>query len=185
MSSYHYSRLPEHGNIRLFRLLPHADETAPIKGQLFNFSLSNPVKGTYLYDAVSYVWGDPHRLETIEIDQCILKITVSLHTALVHLRDPHFERVIWVDAVCINQDNLEERGNQIKSMPQIYGKAQRVIVWLGNTAESSDEAIEELREAADEEMKVMARNENAILKLLQRPWFRRTWVWKSLSRFSC
>ncbi|KAK0663642.1 Serine/threonine-protein phosphatase 6 regulatory ankyrin repeat subunit C [Lasiodiplodia hormozganensis] len=48
------------------------------------------------------------------------------------------EEFIWIDALCINQDDLEERSAQVKIMPQVYGKAQSVLVWLGNMKNFSD-----------------------------------------------
>ena len=57
----------------------------------------------------------------------------------------------WSDAVCIDQDNQTERAQQVQSMAKIYCKANRVIVWLGEAAADSDQALKEIRVAADEE----------------------------------
>jgi hypothetical protein len=72
-------------------------------------------------------------------------VTVNLHEALSHLRDRSIERIIWVDAVCINQNDGEEKGQQIQLMAKIYGQASRVLVWLGEAADNSDQALEEIR----------------------------------------
>jgi hypothetical protein len=88
-------------------------------------------------------------------------------------------RTIWVDAVCINQENEEEKGHQIQSMARIYGQANRVIVWLGEAADNSDRAVEEIRTAAGRQSTNSSNEKSiqqAILALLQRPWFRRIWV---------
>ena len=180
MSPYCYSSLlPGPDSIRLLRLMPHEDKTAPIQCQLVNYSLQESGGGTHLYEALSYVWGDPKETLPISINKHDLLVTVNLHAALSHLRDRCFERIIWVDAVCINQADGEERGHQVQSMAKIYGQANRVIVWLGEEADNSDQALEDIRVAAEDEFMNSPNNEKsqkAILKLLERPWFRRIWV---------
>ena len=180
MSQYRYSSLsPGPGSIRLLRLIPHQDETAPIQCQLFDYALQGSGKWTHLYEALSYVWGSSDRPLSISIDEHDLPVTVNLHAALSRLRDRFIERIIWVDAICINQADLEERGHQIQSMAEIYSKANRVIVWLGETADNSDQALEEICAAGERQSTILANRETplqAILALLQRSWFRRIWV---------
>jgi hypothetical protein len=136
---YHHPRLPRgNNNIRLLRLIPNKNETAIIKCQLFNYSL-DPDKSTHLYDALSYVWGNPNETLPIFIDGHVLHITASLHAALLRLRNHSLERIIWIDAVCINQANEEEKEHQIQSMARIYGQANRVIVWLGKAEDDSNQ----------------------------------------------
>ncbi|KAK3947007.1 heterokaryon incompatibility protein-domain-containing protein [Pseudoneurospora amorphoporcata] len=69
----------------------------------------------------------------------------------------------------------EEKGHQVQSMAKIYAKASRVIVWLGEEAAGSDQALEEIRIAAELSTKELD-NKAGILTLLQRPWFQRIWV---------
>ena len=179
MPPYGYSPLPGPDSIRLLRLLPDVLPSSQIRCQLLDFNLDISNGGNYLYDALSYVWGDPSKPYTLDLEGYNLPITANLHVALVHLRDPYFERILWVDAVCINQGSLQERAHQVRSMAKIYGKANRVIVWLGKAADGSDEAIEELRESADEELTKPPQSdssEKAVLALLNRSWFRRIWV---------
>jgi hypothetical protein len=184
MPSYQYFSLPQEGdNIRLLRLLPNEDEAAPLHGTLRNYSLQTLGTRTHLYEALSYVWGDSTKPlpKFIFIDTYQLPVTVKLHAALSRLRDHSFERIIWVDAVCIDQDNLEEREQQVKLMPKIYSKAHRIIVWLGEAADNSDEALEAIRIAAGKQSTNSSNDETiqqSILKLLQRPWFQRIWVRK-------
>lgn len=84
----------------------------------------------------------------IEVDGAGLAITKNLHGALQRLRDPALDRVLWVDAVCINQDNIAERAQQVQVMAMIYAYASKVVVWLGEEVEGSSEAMEVLREEA-------------------------------------
>ncbi|KAH7633557.1 heterokaryon incompatibility protein-domain-containing protein [Sordaria sp. MPI-SDFR-AT-0083] len=182
-----YSKLPESpSHIRLLQLLPSKNEDAAIHCRLFCTALDS--KGTRPYEALSYVWGSEAKPCSISINGCDLPIRENLHAALLHLRDHSIERIIWIDAICINQDDLKERGHQVQSMAKIYAKASRVIVWLGKEAAGSDQALEEIRIAAErdqalEETRIAAElptkrldNKAGILTLLQRPWFQRIWV---------
>ncbi|KAL6885399.1 heterokaryon incompatibility domain-containing protein [Trichoderma evansii] len=131
----------------------------------------------HLYDALSYAWGSPKKARFISIGNCRLPITISLHDALLRLRDCFLERIIWVDAICINQKDTEERNNQVQRMAMIYAMANRVIVWLGEAEDNSDQALEEIHKSADgQPTKDDKEIQNAILKLLQRAWFKRIWV---------
>jgi hypothetical protein len=172
-----YPHLPE-GNIRLLKLLPHRDITGPLQCSLIEYPLDDLVESNHhLYDSLSYVWGSPEMSQSISIDDCYIPITTNLHTALLHLRDRFLERIIWVDAICINQQDLSERGSQVQRMAMIYALANRVIVWLGEAEDNSDQALEEIYRSADgqpasEDQEI----QSSVLKLLQRSWFKRVWV---------
>ncbi|RYP73052.1 hypothetical protein DL770_007853 [Monosporascus sp. CRB-9-2] len=175
-----YSPLPE-GSIRLLSLLPHEDTNAPIQCRLFDYLLQDTSEGTHLYEALSYVWGDPNNLRSISINEYDFRITTNLHAALLRLRAPFLERMFWVDAICINQTDETEKGEQIRYMAEIYGKASRVVVWLGGAENDSDQALEEIRllaKSTSTELLNSKSTEQAILPLLRRPWFRRIWVGK-------
>ncbi|KAL3599811.1 hypothetical protein FPOAC2_04039 [Fusarium poae] len=134
-------------------------------------------ESTHPYEALSYVWGSEGKPRSISIDNYDLAVGVNLHAALSHLRDRFIERIIWIDAICINQANSNEKGQQVQSMAKIYAKASRVIVWLGEAAASSDQALEEIRIAAVTNPAIHKTNhQQAILKLLERQWFQRIWV---------
>ncbi|KAH7230663.1 heterokaryon incompatibility protein-domain-containing protein, partial [Fusarium redolens] len=172
---YSYSSFPE-GSIRLLRLLPHQDEHALIQCRLIDCALSDS-GSTRPYSALSYVWGSESKPQSISIDGCDLPIGENLHMTLLHLRDRSIERTIWVDAICINQQDPKEKGQQVQSMAKIYAKASCVIVWLGGATPNSGQALEEIRIAAEQRTK-RSINENAIFGLLERPWFQRIWVRK-------
>jgi hypothetical protein len=180
MSSYPYSSLsPEGDNIRLLRLLPNEDKAALLQCELRNYSLQKSDARTHLYEALSYVWGNQHKTRPIHVDGVTFPVTVNLHAALSRLRDHSFERIIWVDAVCIDQTNPKERKHQVQLMAKIYSKAHRVIVWLGKEAVDTEGALENIRFAANGESTEHLKkemNQQAILNLLQRPWFQRIWV---------
>lgn len=78
------------------------------------------------------LFGDP-RKRLIWVNKRKMPVAINLELGLRHLREGPGGKVrcIWVDAICINQDDVEDRNNQINSMKNIYRRAQRVIVWLG------------------------------------------------------
>ncbi|KAK3351880.1 LOW QUALITY PROTEIN: heterokaryon incompatibility protein-domain-containing protein [Neurospora tetraspora] len=132
-------------------------------------------KGTRPYEALSYVWGSEDKPCSIFINGYNLAVGKNLYAALLHLRDHSIKRTIWIDAICINQGDKEEKGHQVQSMAKIYAKASRVIVWLGEEEPGSDQALEEIRIAAELSRRRLD-NKAEILTLLQGPWFRRIWV---------
>ncbi|PMD67720.1 HET-domain-containing protein [Hyaloscypha bicolor E] len=183
MPPYRYSEASlDPDSTRLLRLMPCEDETAPIQCQLFNYDLQKSSGRPHRYEALSYVWGSSDKRQSLVIDGSEprdLAITANLHNALSRLRDHSFERVLWADSVCINQEDEPEKKRQIQLMAKIYGQADRVVVYLGEAADNSDQALEDIRAAAENESTtslISNKSQEAILKLLERPWFRRIWV---------
>ncbi|KAL6691238.1 heterokaryon incompatibility domain-containing protein [Trichoderma pleuroticola] len=84
------------------------------------------------FDALSYVWGDPAVTAEITCNNKQRSVGRNLYDALERLRLPGEERVLWIDALCINQADNREKTQQVRLMGQIYSKAQRVLIWLGN-----------------------------------------------------
>jgi len=167
-----------HGSIRLLHLLPDKEQDGPLKCQLFDYPIrsTSDSERACLFEALSYCWGSPEKTNWISISDFYLPITASLHSALVRLRDKFFGRVIWADAICINQADNEERGRQVQCMAEIYSKANRVIVWLGEAAAGDDNAIQAILEAGEKSSPLARDKLEAVDALLSRPWFRRIWV---------
>jgi hypothetical protein len=82
------------------------------------------------YSALSYVWGDQSKLYPIAMDYALFEVGENLFAAIAHLLK-NFPPPYWIDAICINQNNLDEKGIQIVQMGEVYRKAKRVLVWLG------------------------------------------------------
>ncbi|KAF2814216.1 HET-domain-containing protein [Mytilinidion resinicola] len=180
----YYLDLPS-DSIRLLRLLPNEDKRAPIQSKLFTYSLRDWGKRTHPYDALSYVWGSWDNPQSISIseqnfeNEHVLPVTRNLHEALSRLRHRSIDRILWIDAICINQKNDREKEQQIQFMAKIYAQADRVVVWLGETADGSDRALEEMRVAGGKKSTDSFNSEaipQAVVALLQRPWFQRIWV---------
>jgi hypothetical protein len=183
MSQYCYSPLSTGtDNIRLLRLMPHANkstERTKLQCELFEYSLQDLGRRTHLFEALSYTWGGEKRPCSITIKDQSLDVTANLYTALLHLRDRSLERILWIDAICIDQNNLEERCQQVQLMAMIYSKAHSVLVWLGEAADDIEGALEDIQHAANGEFTERSNkkmNQKAIFSLLQRPWFQRIWV---------
>lgn len=87
------------------------------------------------YEALSYTWGgDPgaENAPTIFINDREVSVTHNLLNALKSLRPPDEDRMIWVDALCINQNDREEKGHRVGQMRQVYEHASSVLIWLGS-----------------------------------------------------
>ncbi|UPK99291.1 hypothetical protein LCI18_010226 [Fusarium solani-melongenae] len=89
------------------------------------------------YEALSYAWGNSEKSEVVIVNKRVLPVTENLYMALQHLRQEHIDRILWVDAVCIDQSNVAERGHQVTYMGSIYERADNVIVWLGSASENA------------------------------------------------
>ncbi|KAF2730690.1 HET-domain-containing protein, partial [Polyplosphaeria fusca] len=152
---------------------------------------------TIPYHALSYTWGSTEKSSTMEVDGEMLSVTENLYTALQHLRRKDVDQILWVDAICIDQDNEVERGHQVQQMCVIYSQAQEVIVWLGQATDETDifmNSLGRLEEYSsnydhrnwnlrdwDQFWKFVPQDPGRILRkglglLLQRPWFKRVWI---------
>jgi hypothetical protein len=125
--------------IRLLLLqpTPKTDVEGQVHCNLFSVPLDND---TPIFEALSYVWGDPTSTELILLNNIPFKITQTLFTALRYLRLEDRPRVLWADAICINQKDIPERGQQVGLMSRIYKSALRGLLWM----DVSDEAIKHI-----------------------------------------
>lgn len=137
MASNIYEPLAENGpDIRLLRNQPSEnprDSTIPVKCELFTVYFSD----TPSYRALSYVWGGAPGPPSIIVNGKEFLVTDSLHgAALLHLRRDTDSLIFWIDAICINQSDLIERGQQVTHMRDIYQGAAEVVVRLGPEAKT-------------------------------------------------
>jgi hypothetical protein len=178
MPEYIYPRLSQPDSIRLLQLLPREEDPKNLRCNLFEYPLRNCDNSSHPYEALSYVWGSETKPRFILIDGQNLGVTENLYTLLLRLQAHNCSRIIWVDAVCINQTNEEEKETQISLMAEIYAKAIRVIVWLGKTEDNSDQALERIRFVGEKltNSSNAELSHQAIPQLLKRQWFQRIWV---------
>ncbi|KAF4631122.1 hypothetical protein G7Y89_g7007 [Cudoniella acicularis] len=126
-----YSALPKSrsgksNTIRLLKLRPGL-VNAVIKCELEVVDLEARPR----FEALSYVWGNPNPPDIIICNGQQHFMTPNLALALRRLRSPYMNRTAWIDAICMNQEDLEERSQQVQLMRVIYSQAWRVIIWLG------------------------------------------------------
>ncbi|KAF4631975.1 hypothetical protein G7Y89_g6151 [Cudoniella acicularis] len=151
MSSVYYENLDrDRRAIRILKLLPGSWPTR-IHCQLKRVLLTD----TVVYEAVSYAWGDPNNTKTVLVEGIEMQVPCNLETCLQHLRKPNEALQLWVDALCINQQDLREKECQIGMMGEIFRRCTSAYIWLGvpTTIESSSKFHLELKEISKETIK--------------------------------
>ena len=188
---YEHQKLLHDQSLRLLKLKHADDPNSRIICDLFEVTPDK--KKDHKYEALSWTWEGEKFDTPIYIDQndrpYDLKIPNNLLQALKVLRKADESRTLWIDAICINQDDVHEKNHQIPMMPSIYGGAERVCVWLGNATKDSDRAIDFMEEIMqdlwrfDELCKPKLNDGRetgpywkALFSLIMRPWFSRRWI---------
>ena len=181
---FSYIREPlKETQIRLIELFPGVrGETLRAKLQSFDLD-----KAPAFY-ALSYVWGSPEVQDTILLGDRAFKrerITGNLHAALTEMRQTGTPRFIWVDALCIDQQNLIEKNQQVRMMGTIFASAAQVIIWLGEATEHSSFGMQTLQFIAEgkafEDNPPWKSNPPEVIHkgltdVLSRAWFHRIWT---------
>jgi hypothetical protein len=119
--------------IRILQLAPgHKGDT--LVGELLVSSFND---NAIDYDALSYMWGDPAPADRISLSGKTLPIASNLTTALHHLRYSDKPLIIWIDAICIDQQNNDERARQVPLMRHLYKRASIVRIWINEPSVDS------------------------------------------------
>ena len=199
---YQYFGIGTSNDIRLLTLLPGLPQDA-VRVTLTTVDMADKHDPSFpLYECLSYTWGSTKNRTPIYVDNKAITVTTNLAEALIHLRHFELPRVLWVDALCINQGDMKERSTQVSRMSDIYSRSTRVNVWLGPESEDSVLAMRtliELSEVIDLDLETQTfvpvndpgnwvdrhtvlpfsdAQLNAICNLFNRPWFERLWVWQ-------
>lgn len=135
--------------IRLLTLQPGLFND-PIHCQLEQVSLS----AGHSYEALSYAWGDAKDTSPMILDRTPYYITKNLECALRYLRYKESPRVLWIDAICIDQNDLDEKSEQVPIMGEIYSRATKVYAWLGEADRQIDCVFDVLQEFRDRKREV-------------------------------
>ncbi|TVY15183.1 Heterokaryon incompatibility protein 6, OR allele [Lachnellula arida] len=179
---YRYTALPGGSWIRTIELFPGAHSSELV------CSLSDrSILGDRPYEALSWHWGEEKPRSTIKIQDngvlFLFAVKPTLESALRRLRRPDTSRLLWIDTICIDQENLPEKSSQIQMMTEIYQEAHSVRVWLGEEGNDSALAmnfIQFVQEHIDDsELLFDDRHTgewSALSDLLMRPWFGRRWI---------
>lgn len=172
------------------------------------------------YEALSYVWGTAAKTEWVTCLQTssittsgditslrevfdfessdLLAVTKSLYDALTYLRSNDIPRIIWADALCINQSDVSERNAQVQRMAEIYRSSERVVVWLGADPVVTEalQIVQQFNSAVEKEGRtpqddpaeydylvrpLLADNGRGLdlfYRFFEHPWFQRAWVFQ-------
>jgi hypothetical protein len=218
MPEYVYKPLGK-GHIRLVKLLPGS------KNDRIRIHISRASFGGHsypVYEALSYTWSgenNPHEIEVVSggiflrfkrrregVDY--FQVWANLHSALIHLRRQDTERVLWIDAICLNQSDHLEKSLELGKMGSIYAKAKNVLIWLGPGSAKAATAFRAMSrlgrqvqwvpgkrelipvedrhedwEKWETEAFVVPFNQEtwlAIGEVLSSSWFRRVWIWQEI-----
>ena len=140
------------------------------------------------FEAISYTWGDATATHTIQIDDSYYVLSGNAYNALSSLASATCSKYVWMDSVCIDQSNNEEKNQQILIMEEIYSRATCVVVWLGDSDdyhlafELQQELMYFIQTLTMTELYVKYSPQTstpkwqALNKLLRSPWFDRIWV---------
>ncbi|KAL7936116.1 heterokaryon incompatibility domain-containing protein [Trichoderma chlorosporum] len=204
MNPYNYDEIDLRGKaIRLLRLLP-GSVPEPISSEIIQAWLY-PEEAILPYEALSYTWGSAEAPKSILVNGKCLAVTTNLHEALEQLRYVNQDRILWVDAICINQDDNKERSHQVQQMGDLFKKAERVVFWLGKSTpiiddfmdvfgglqqtslsypykgwSQNDESWEIIWNSSVkpllESPKSFDKLQQGFFSILDRPWFKRVWI---------
>lgn len=133
---YHYKPLSDPRNFRTLYIEPGAPGSR-IRGSLHESRPGDGVK----YLALSYVWGSPQIVAYVMVEDRYSLVTENLHAALQHLRSEQEPLYIWIDQICINQQDYEERSQQVMLMHEIFGKSVQVLIWLGKDTQPYEKGL--------------------------------------------
>lgn len=193
LSRYIYTPLPSSRHIRV--LVIHAGSgDAELSCDLREMLLDAPEP----FEALSYVWGDDTVKRRIRCggQDLFADIGVNLYSALRRLRHLDMDRVIWADALCIDQENILERNAQVRQMGHIYSTAVSTIIWLSDMTTELDLSLASLKSFRHsfpegtmqwgirfplilpriKRTDLSGINFSAIWALFDLPWFERKWI---------
>jgi ankyrin repeat protein len=201
MVSFEYKLISLEGPaFRLLRLLKGDND--PIQCELFESKLAPP-EDVEDFAALSYTWGGNSRPCEITINGSKMRVTKNAYLALRDLRYRERNRILWIDALCINQNDDKERGQQVQQMGSIYRKAERVLVWLGESGYDTDYAMHYMKQLENKGVKHTSNDRKisdsewvdiwsevvhnldthkiallveGLWSLLRRDWFQRVWI---------
>ncbi|KAK7994534.1 hypothetical protein PG991_016122 [Apiospora marii] len=203
MNSYSYPDTPLHdGEIRYLTVHAFDDSVGVVQCSLHRGSLHD-LDGQFT--ALSYAWGDANVTEAIRLSGHLFNVTTNLAACLRQLAisTKYQEIRLWVDAICINQRDVNERNSQVQRMGDIYSLARSVVAWLGPGTGLSHLAMQRLQKINPHEIGTLKNSketnevdrrkeifdeifendgEGGLRDLLSRPYWGRTWIVQEIRR---
>ncbi|KAE8454208.1 hypothetical protein EG329_005133 [Mollisiaceae sp. DMI_Dod_QoI] len=194
-SLFAYQPLNGENPVRFLSLLPSELDGA-IRCEIHHDDLSNHQP----YHAVSYTWGAPKPTALIQVSGKQLPVRKNLFLFLKAMAEANSDGLqrLWIDALCIDQSNIEEKNQQVPQMGRIYSGAQSVLIWLGPASSKTDfafDAFERVRKQFEDiqdsdfllkptafinAMPTGEEWEHSILDLLNREYWTRVWIVQEL-----
>lgn len=193
---YSYKPLESATSIRVLVLHPASSFLEPLHADLVSTDRMDMLCHQGFpasYEAVSYCWGPFIFSHELHCDDCLIRITSTVDTMLRYLRKTTTLRFLWIDAICLNQNNNIEKAVQVQLMGEIYREAQKVHIWLGegfiedrlpqlftlfralvvnkHTSSKSTTAVK-----SPELLYHNPTIAKAVRGFLSRPWFQRRWI---------
>ncbi|KAH8802732.1 heterokaryon incompatibility protein-domain-containing protein [Xylogone sp. PMI_703] len=168
MPTFKYERISlETPVFRLLRLVKGDSDT--IHCELFESKLPSQ-NNVAEYVALSYTWGSELRPCEIVMNGSRMEVTKNAYLALRDLRCQEEDRILWVDALCIDQSNIIERGEQVQQMRSIYSKAKQVIIWLGEATYDTHYVMHHMKQLEKEIIKDASNSSKVSDKRLDEIW---------------
>jgi len=179
---FEYSPVGIH-DIRLLELLPSLDFDSEIHCKISHSSLEKHPP----YEALSYVWGGSNYTTSVQVGGRPHQVTTNLELALRYLRLYENSRLLWVDAICINQHDILEKNDQVAQMRWIYLGAEKVVVWLGEEENAgmalkfcsmiqNGSSVTRFQKEVERNGLTIEEVWSSCNSLFGRPWWTRTWV---------
>lgn len=153
-NSYHFIPLESPRHIRTVHLQPAANTRTPLRCTISSLCLDDGFdKDVGIdYTALSYSWDAQRPSYRIKVDGFTLCITPNCEAAMRRLRNHTEVVILWIDSICINQspEAIEERNQQVGLMGEIYKRAKRVVVWLGESDTATNQAMKRVTDIVGE-----------------------------------
>jgi hypothetical protein len=169
---FEYRSLRSGTSFRLIRLLAGRRED-DITCQIFHSVISDAPP----FEALSYTWGDSSQLHQISSTEGIIHVTANCGAALRDLRYSFRDRILWIDALCINQRNIEEKNIQVPLMNRIYAAARRVVIYIGpDNRQDVSRFLAYFRRSEPSAGVTDRVAQAAVSSFLSKTWFSRVWI---------
>lgn len=167
------------GEFRILFLQPAKDKVEDIHCLLMKDHLGPKAGNKPIYEALSYTWGEAKEMHIIFVNNQPFPVTPNLFVALKYLREAEESRILWIDAICIDQNSLLEKTHQVGMMRDIYRGASQVLVWLGESDKDIRKAMAFLEQR--KRFQLLTRDEldpfvPGLAKIFRQPWWSRIWV---------
>lgn len=122
---FQYSQLEDAtAQIRLLRICSFDNATEKVELRITSHFIQDAPE----FVAISYTWGSPSNLSSVLLNDSRIEVRENCHNALLQCRQQNIKQHIWIDSICINQDNIDEKGTQVAMMASLYRHASQVLV---------------------------------------------------------